>query len=211
MTEPIWLCILIAVAAYLTGSVSPAVWIARHWGGVNIRSVGSGNAGATNVLRTLGWVPAVVTFIADFLKGFLIAFLCARYLGRSLAYFAAAAAILGHAFPLFFHFRGGKCVATGIGAAIALFPLGGLAQGVFILILALSTRIVSISSIIGFALYPVVLFLLPKALLPDAFLPWFSMGVSLFVIWRHRTNIFRILAGEEQPMKVPKREAAVDK
>jgi len=203
MELPYWACALILVGTYLTGSLSPAVWIARVWGGFDLRRVGSGNPGTTNVLRSMGWLPAVLTFVGDFCKGFVIPFLAATFLGRQMGYWCAAAAILGHAFPLFLHFRGGKCVATGLGAMVALFPLGGAALAAYLLIVALSTRIVSLAAVTGFPLYALVLVLIPS-LPPDGILPPFAVLSAIFVLWRHRSNILRLVTGQEKPMRVPK-------
>jgi len=203
MELPIWACALIVAAAYLTGSLSPAVWIARAWGGFDLRGVGSGNPGTTNVLRSMGWLPAVLTFVGDFCKGFLIPFLASVLISREMGYWCAAAALIGHAFPVFLHFRGGKCVATGLGAMVALFPLGGACLAAYLLIVALSTRIVSLAAVTGFPLYALALVLIPS-LPPDGILPPFAVITAIFVLWRHRSNILRLVTGQEKPMHVPK-------
>ena len=120
-----------------------------------------------------------------------------------MGYLTAVAAILGHAFPLFLRFRGGKCVATGLGAMVALFPAGGACLAAYLLIIALSTRIVSLAAVTGFPLYALVLVLIPS-LPPDGILPPFAVITAIFVLWRHRSNILRLITGQEKPMHVPK-------
>lgn len=203
MEIPFWQGIPILIAAYLLGSLSPGVWIAKKFGSVDLHKVGSGNTGATNVLRNLGWLPGVVTFVADFLKGLVIPILCVQLIGRGMGYWASVAAILGHAFPVFMGFKGGKCVATGLGVLLALHPWGAVCTGAYMLSMAFGTRIISLTSITGFALYALALLIFP-GLNPDGVMRWFALGLAIFVIWRHRENVVRLVKGQEKRLHVPK-------
>lgn len=186
--------------AYLVGSVPFSYLIARRWG-VDVRRVGSGNVGATNVMRTAGRLPGLVAFVLDFLKGTAAVVLAIRLEpGGALPPLAAASAILGHMFPVWLGFRGGKGAATGAGAFLPLAPWAtGAAVVVFALTLALS-RYVSLGSMAGAASLAALAFLLG---LPRP-VAWSAAGVAVLVVWKHRGNIERIARGTESRLGAPR-------
>jgi glycerol-3-phosphate acyltransferase PlsY len=197
---------LILIAAYLLGSVAFAIPVARLYGLPDPRSHGSGNPGATNMLRTGRKSAAALTLFGDALKGYLAVLLAlwatARYgLPAHVPYLAALAAFLGHLFPLFFGFKGGKGVATALGVLLALdWRLGGLAVLTWLAVFAL-TRISSLSALTAAALAPVYgYYLLRQG--PDA---WLLAGLlallSLLVLARHHRNIRKLMSGEERAFK----------
>ncbi|MDR1897897.1 MAG: glycerol-3-phosphate 1-O-acyltransferase PlsY [Prevotellaceae bacterium] len=210
----IWL-----IAAYLLGSVSSAVWIARSHG-INIREYGSGNAGATNVLRVLGPKAALPVFIFDFLKGLaavqLVRFTSLTtsenpeiYTGIEIT--LGICAVIGHIFPVFASFKGGKGVATIAGALVAISPLPMLmALAVFVITL-LITHYVSLSSIMAAIFFPIfVIFLFGMALSPGKItltLKCFSLIASIMIILTHRKNIKRLKNGTENKISFKKKNS----
>jgi len=184
---------VLILLGYLIGSV-PNGYLLGKLAGVDIQKVGSGNIGAANVARTLGKWQGALTLVADAAKGFLPVFV-ALELGLSSVNLAlvAIAAFLGHLYPVFLKFRGGKGVATGLGALLALAPLATAVLIVVFAAVALSTRLVSLSSIAAAVAAPVILWLFNQQAV--------IVGVGLFfgamITLRHRSNIQRILAGTE--------------
>jgi acyl phosphate:glycerol-3-phosphate acyltransferase len=188
--------ILALAAAYLFGSVPFAIVLVRVFKGVDVRTQGSGNAGATNVLRTAGKGLAVGTMLLDVGKGIAAVLLMRsvtfdpRWLGA-----AAVAAVLGHVFPVWFSFRGGKGVATAIGSFGVLAPGAVLAVvGAFVIVVA-ATRFVSLGSITAACLLPLALRLLFHA--PDAEVVA-AAATTLLLVFSHRANIKRLLDGTER-------------
>ena len=181
---------------YLLGSF-PSGYLAGRWcAGVDIRQLGSGSTGATNVLRQVGKGPALVVFLVDVLKGSAAEILDRGLLGAG-AYgwlvAAGLAALAGHIWPIWLGGKGGKAVATGFGMLLGLVPAVGLAcLGVFLTSLALS-RIVSISSVLAAGSLPL---LMAGAGAPGAYLG-LGLVAAVMVIWRHRSNLSRLLKGEE--------------
>jgi len=198
--ESSWLFLGLAALAlgYALGSVSFGILIPRIFGGIkDIRMVGSGNAGTTNVLRTQGKKQALLVFLGDMLKGmagtWLGGLLLAGSWGAALAGFGT---VLGHSFPAYFNFKGGKGVATGVGTLFVLSPkMAAYALLVFILVVLL-TRWVSLGSIMAAAsLVPLSHLLhLPQAVV------LYSYITAVFVIWRHRSNIRKLLSGTESKL-----------
>jgi len=187
---------LLVVAGYLLGSVSFALLLVRWRTGRDIRTVGSGNAGATNVLRAHGKALALAVALLDIAKG-AAAVLLVRTVTGDPRYAAAAgfAAILGHVFPVFSGFRGGKGVATAVGAFLVLAPLGTLAcMAVFVLAVAV-TRYVSVGSIVAIVLLPPAARVLSHA--PDAVLIA-AAATAVLVVLKHLDNIKRLARGEER-------------
>ena len=183
---------LVAVAGYLLGSVPFGLVMARAFGLGDIRQIGSGNIGATNVLRTGNKLAAFLTLILDAGKGG-IAVLAARSLfGEDAAQLAGFAAFLGHCFPVFLGFRGGKGVATFLGTLLALFWPAGLAACLTWAVVAGLFRISSLSALVAAASAPIWIAVLG---LPQAILVSVLLAVLIFI--RHRANITRLLAGEE--------------
>ena len=196
--------ILAAAAAYLLGSVSFAVVVSKGLYHQDVRQFGSGNAGMTNILRTYGKKAAALTLAGDFLKGVaavLISRLIFAAMGVTLfdgAYLGGLFAILGHLYPVYFGFRGGKGILTSIGIIAVINPLVFLGLLIIGLPLIFWTKIVSIGSLAGAVCYPLL------TLLVDFFqgsVSWldfsFSVVIALLVIWMHRANIKRLLNGTE--------------
>ncbi|QEC68494.1 glycerol-3-phosphate 1-O-acyltransferase PlsY [Panacibacter ginsenosidivorans] len=200
---------LLIILAYLIGSIPTAVWVSKRFFGIDIRDYGSGNAGATNTFRVLGSKWGTIVMIVDMAKGIAAALLCFL-----LPYYAninnewdrtnlmiglGLAAVIGHIFPIWAGFRGGKGVATLFGMIVAIQPLVAVCcVGVFLLVLYL-TRFVSLSSIlagISFAIFILFIFNDDVTLYRI-----FSVAVALLVILTHQKNINRILNGTES--KVP--------
>jgi glycerol-3-phosphate acyltransferase PlsY len=186
------------VLAYLLGSISSAIVVAKAFGLPDPRTTGSGNPGATNILRSGGKTAAAVTLLGDVLKG-VIPVLLARGVTDDALILAlvAAMAYLGHLYPLFFGFRGGKGVATALGVYLALNPWMGLALIVTWLVTALVSRYSSLAALVAAAFSPFFAW----RLLPGA--PYILMSVVLAVLlfWRHRGNIQRLVAGREDKIK----------
>lgn len=183
----------IFILAYALGNFSPAYLCGRFCGGFDIRERGSGNAGATNVVRVMGWRYGAIVFVLDILKG-LAAVSAGFWLGGSQGVAAAAfGVVLGHDFPLVLSFRGGKGVAATVGILLSLFPVPTLIGiAVFILVVVL-TRMVSLGSLVfvtGMATYTLIS-RQPVVLVVAA------VGLAIFAILRHRSNIVRILNGTE--------------
>lgn len=182
------------VLAYLIGSIPIGFLIARASGGVDIRGQGSGTIGATNVLRTLGPVPAALTLVGDVLKGY-VAVRTAEVIGPEPAWGAAGAviAIAGNCWPIFLRFKGGKGVATALGAFLALTPGAILpAAGVWIVLTA-AFRYVSLSSLAGCVALTLGAWLLGN---PPVYVVAAGCAVVL-IVWRHRENVKRLLSGRE--------------
>ena len=187
MTAAIW-----AVLGYLLGSVPFGIVITRALGLGDLRQIGSGNIGATNVLRTGHKGAALATLLLDSGKG-AIAVLLARWLGGdTAAVMAGAGALLGHCFPVWLGFKGGKGVATFLGTLIALYwPLGLAACAVWLAV-ALVTRISSLSALVAVGTSPLIALLMGQGLIAAA-----ALFMAALIFWRHKENITRLLAGTE--------------
>ena len=228
-TELIIRTVATIVIAYLIGSINPAIFITRFKTSQDIRTMGSGNAGFTNVLRSVGKGPAIATIVCDYLKGF-IAVLIGWWIFSGLTvtndvspteyviygrYLAGMFVIIGHSFPIFFGFKGGKGVVTANAMMLVVdWRVFLLILGTF-LIIFFCTRIISIGSIACAALYPVYTMLityfldyLPRLNTPDELrfrFVWISTGcalvVGMMIIIRHSENIGRLIRGEEKRIK----------
>jgi glycerol-3-phosphate acyltransferase PlsY len=188
--------VLAVAAAYVVGAVPIGFLVARAFGVGDIRRHGSGNIGATNVLRTLGRLPAIITLLGDIAKGYAAVALAARLGAGDPAVTAvgAVAAVVGNCWSVFLGFRGGKGVATGLGALLRLSPLATLAAVPVFLVVATTTRFVSLASLLSAAWVPLGAWALggPRASVIGAFV------VAAIVIVRHRDNIARLRAGTER-------------
>jgi glycerol-3-phosphate acyltransferase PlsY len=182
------------LVVYLIGSIPVGFLITRIAGGFDIRGKGSGNIGATNVLRTVGPVPAIATLLGDILKGY-VAVRAAEVLGPEPAWGAAGAAvaIVGNCWPVFLRFTGGKGVATGLGAFLALAPKAVLPAAAAWLILAVAFRYVSLASIIGCVALAIGVWLFGY---PQVYAAS-SVCVAALIVWRHKANVKRLLSGTE--------------
>ena len=195
-----------SLLAYLLGSVATAVWVGKIFHGVDVREHGSGNAGATNVIRVLGWKTGVPVLLIDILKGWMAAMLPVFFslagngtaLLTNLQILAGVMVILGHIFPVFAGFRGGKGVATIFGVLLAVNPLLTLSCFVVFLTVLLLTGYVSVSSMSAGIAFPVLLFLVFDS--PSFLFKIFSLFVAAGMIITHRKNISRLLKGEESKL-----------
>jgi glycerol-3-phosphate acyltransferase PlsY len=188
------LSLLGLVAAYLIGAIPVGVVVSRLAGGVDIRRHGSGNIGATNVLRTLGPVAAVLTLLGDIVKGYAATAVAAALGGGPVWVGAGAvAAVVGNCWPVFLGFRGGKGVATGLGAFLRAAPLAVLPAAGLWLLVAAATRYVSLASIIACAGLVASAWMLghPAPVVAGAAV------VTGVIVWRHQQNIQRLRAGTE--------------
>lgn len=201
--------VLIAILAYAIGSISFSVIFSKKFAGFDVREKGSGNAGTTNVLRTVGKRVALLTLICDILKG-VIAVLIAMLVGHIwneldvalLKYLAGFMVILGHTFPIFFEFRGGKGVATALGILLTIEPKIGLICLIFAVILIALTKMVSIGSILSAILFPILNIFIGQN---NSFATiTISVLIALLVIFNHRKNIQRIKDGTENKISFKK-------
>ena len=186
--------LLLIIAAYLLGSLSSAILVARAMGLPDPRTQGSGNPGATNMLRIAGKKAAALTLAGDFLKG-LLPMLAGHLLGVSTLVLALTglAAFLGHLYPVFFGFRGGKGVATALGVQFGLHWLIGLSVALLWLAVAKVGRISSLAALTSMALAPGVVWLV----WPDRNLVVMQLAITVLLFWRHRSNIHNLLTGRE--------------
>ena len=190
------LVFFILLISYLLGSFPSGFLYAKNLKGIDLRYVGSGSTGATNVLRNIGKWPALIVFILDVLKGFIAVKIAYFFLSDNIfQVLAGLFAITGHIWPIWLKGKGGKAVATGLGMFIALSWKVGLASfGTFLIMISL-TNIVSLSSITAAILLPVYMFKYIGTFNDPYTI--FSFIVAIIVIWKHRSNINRILKGEE--------------
>ncbi len=197
--------IIVSLIAYCIGSISFSVILSRKFAGFDVRDKGSKNAGATNVLRTVGKRVALLTLICDILKG-VIAIVIAIIAGKiwedvvnveSLKYLAGFFVILGHTFPIFFEFRGGKGVATALGVLITLNWKIGLICLIFALIIIAFTKMVSVGSILSAILYPILTIFMAEVEFGAIII---SIFIALLVIFNHRENLKRIKEGTENKL-----------
>jgi acyl phosphate:glycerol-3-phosphate acyltransferase len=187
---------LLVLASYLIGSFPTSYVAGRAIRGIDLREHGSGNLGATNAFRVLGWRAATPIFVVDILKGFLPAWLFVQIDGTASTLWAllyGTAAIVGHVFSVYVRFKGGKGVATGAGVFLALAPVAVLGGLVLWLAIVFATGYVSLASITAAAALPLLVAILgaPREVLI------LSLLLAVFVIYAHRANIRRLLRGEE--------------
>jgi len=183
------------VAAYLLGSIPFSYLVARRKG-IDVRTVGSGNVGATNVMRSAGRAAGLAAFALDFLKGSLATWLALRLAGPTTAAVAAVIAVLGHMYPAWLSFKGGKGVATGAGAFLPILPVAAVIGLLTFGVVAGLTRYASVGSIAGTTALPVVALLMGA---PAASTIAAAVAAAL-IVWKHRENIRRIAAGRERRM-----------
>ncbi len=196
--------LLFAVLAYFMGSLPNGVVIGKRVKGIDIRDYGSGNSGATNAYRVLGPKYGIMVLVADVLKGFIPVMLAdmAGISGIPLILIGIVA-IVGHSLSLFLNFKGGKGVATSLGVFLYLVPYVMLVVVAAFILVVYTTRYISLASIVGAALLPILTMFMPIREgidRPSIFI--ISLLMGLFVIYRHRTNITRLLNGTENKFKV---------
>jgi len=187
---------LTTLIAYLLGSIPFGYLIVRWQRGIDVRATGSGSIGATNVMRNLGALGFVATFILDAGKGLLAVLLASKMTLQNPTWVAAAAfaAVLGHCFPVWLRFRGGKGVATGVGVFIALAPWQVVLVLVIFAIVVAIWRYISLGSIVATAAFPVLVQLMKH---PPIQVVLGAAGAALVIIARHHANITRLLKGTE--------------
>jgi glycerol-3-phosphate acyltransferase PlsY len=188
MTREMFLALALG---YLFGSIPFGLLLTRFTGKGDIREIGSGNIGATNVLRTGSKFLAALTLILDCLKATAAILIAWRLFGDEAASFAAAGALIGHVYPVWLKFRGGKGVATLLGILIPLLPIAAGVYAAIWILLLLALRISSVAGIIAVVSAPITALILHSSLVP------MLLGLALLVLWKHRENIARLLAGKE--------------
>ncbi len=196
--------IFLLIAAYLLGSVNFSIIFSKRLLNSDVRTKGSGNAGSTNMLRSYGWIYAVLTLIFDFLKAFVV-LLAAKLIFRSYVYcqlivaLVGLACVVGHCFPIFFKFKGGKGVAVGAMAILMVDYKAFIIVVVLFLISVILTRFVSLGSIVGAVAFPLsCAFLLDYTDPYDIWTLVCTIIIGLLVIYMHRSNIYRLCKGTER-------------
>ncbi|MBR8057843.1 glycerol-3-phosphate 1-O-acyltransferase PlsY [Burkholderia dolosa] len=199
--------LLATVVAYLIGSVSFAVIVSAAMGLADPRSYGSKNPGATNVLRSGNKKAAILTLVGDAFKGWIAVWLARRIgLPDVAVAWVAIAVFLGHLYPVFFRFQGGKGVATAAGVLLAVHPVLGLATALTWLIVAFFFRYSSLAALVAAVFAPLFdVFLFGTNRNPIA---WAVLAMSVLLVWRHRSNISKLLAGQESRIGDKKKAAA---
>lgn len=190
------ICCGAAIAGYLIGNIQFAVIFSHLIHHDDVRHHGSGNAGSTNMLRVYGIKAGILTFIGDFIKGAAAVLIGRAMGGQNAAYGAAIGVVIGHCWPVLFRFRGGKGVASSLGAAVLLNPLWGVLAAVSGIAVAVVTRMISPASLIGFTVYLI-------AALVAGSSPWERIAVAILfaiVVYRHKENIVRLTQGQEAPV-----------
>ena len=205
--------IIFSIVAYLLGSIPSAVWVGKAWYNIDVREHGSKNAGATNTFRVLGKKPGIVVLSIDIIKGALATFLPFIILQSALIIendqiiqiqlLAAIFAVVGHVFPIFAQFKGGKGVATSLGVIIGIQPLAALICVVLFLIVFILFQFVSLGAIVAALSFPLIIrFVIQE---DSNWLLSFSVLLSFLVIFAHRKNIGRLIKGEESKMNLFKK------
>lgn len=211
--------VVVAIVSYLIGSISFSVIFTKKFAGFDVREKGSGNAGTTNVLRTAGKIPALITLVCDILKGIaavLIALLVGQMIGGDaktralLVQIAGVFVVIGHTYPVFFKFKGGKGVATSLGVILLVNWEIGLICLVFALILMALSRMVSLGSIAAAILYPILCMFTAEHYIiggEEAHFAYIIFGVlmALIIIFNHRENIKRLAEGTENKLSFKKK------
>jgi glycerol-3-phosphate acyltransferase PlsY len=189
------------VAAYLIGAIPFGFLLVKWQTGDDIRASGSGNIGATNVLRTSGWKTGAMTLILDIAKGYLAVWLAGRLTGESDLWMPAAAlaVMAGHAFPVFLGGKGGKAVASFTGAYLCLTPVPLAATAVVFIVMVAVTRTISAGSVMGAASFPLAVWLISHPPLPVTLA---AIASGAFIIYRHRDNIERLRTGTEHVFSI---------
>ena len=201
----------IPVGAYLLGSIPFGLLLARVFGGGDVRKSGSGNIGATNVARVAGTLPGILTLLLDTAKGAAAVWLAARISNDSASWMmiAALAALLGHCFPVWLKFRGGKGVATAAGAFLVLCPPALLGSIILFLLVVLFWRYVSLASISAAAAMPLLIYLLwAPHHAPPPIVTFGALAAAAIIVYKHDGNIQRLIQGEEPKFSFSKKKEA---
>ena len=193
--------IAVAFLAYLIGSINSSIIVGRLWKNVDVRKLGSGNAGATNILRTLGKAPAVLVIIGDALKGVIAVILGSFFIGDQPelgAMIGGIAAVAGHNWPVFFQFKGGKGILTSAAVILMVAPNIGIFVVIISILIIAITRYVSLGSMMGSILFPVFVLVMETK---NTNLLIFSIALAVLAIYRHRENLKRLLNGTESKIE----------
>ncbi len=196
--------IVIAVAAYLLGSISFGMIVAKAQGGPNLREVGSKNTGATNVLRVMGVKSGLVVFVLDILKAAVACAIGRIWMGLNGAMLAGLAVVIGHNWPCFFQFSGGKGVATTLAAMLLTFPVPAIICYVVGIAVIAITRFVSLGSMSLTVLFAILVI---AANWGSWLIAAWAFAMAALLLWRHRTNIGRLLHGTENKLGAKKKAA----
>jgi acyl phosphate:glycerol-3-phosphate acyltransferase len=202
---------IIPVAAYLLGSIPFGLLFTRLFGAGDVRKSGSGNIGATNVARVAGPVPALLTLFFDFAKGAVPVWSAARASNQSATWMmiAALAALVGHCFPIWLRFRGGKGVATAAGAFLVLCPPALLGSVILFLIVLFFWRYVSLASISAAAAMPLLIYLLwAPHHAPPMIVTFGALAAAVIIVYKHDANVQRLVQGEEPKLSFGKKRDA---
>ena len=203
--------IVVAILSYLIGSINFSIIISKKVAGFDVREKGSGNAGTTNMLRTVGKKAALITLVCDILKG-VISILLALLIGKIakeannsiLVQIAGILVIIGHTFPIFFKFKGGKGVATAVGVLLTTNWQLGLICLIFGLVLIALTRMVSLGSITAAILFPILVLFIKTNYIVEGNYFIYSLIIAVMVVFNHRENVKRLLSGTENKLSFKK-------
>jgi glycerol-3-phosphate acyltransferase PlsY len=190
----------IPLVAYLLGSLPFGLWFAKLFGGTDIRSQGSGNIGASNVTRVVGPLPGILTLILDAAKGALAVWLAGRFTQQSDAWMMAAGlcALMGHCFPIWLKFKGGKGVATALGVFLVICPMAALCDLALFTLVVIVSRYSSLGSLAAAAAMPLLMhFLYAPPYAPPLVITFGTLAASLLIIAKHQGNIRRLIEGTE--------------
>lgn len=193
--------LLVLAIAYLLGAIPFGYLLVRWKTGADVRAAGSGNIGATNVMRTTGRGAGIATLLLDIGKGYAAVWIAGRLTGGDAGWMslAAIAVVLGHAYPVFLGFKGGKAVASFVGAFACLTPAALGVEIIIFVVVVVGTRHISMASIVGAATFPLAVYLVARA-------PWPAIAASLiagvFIIYRHSSNVQRLRMGTESVFKL---------
>lgn len=184
---------ILFILAYLVGSIPNALWIGKMFKNIDVRDFGSGNVGATNAARVLGWKLGVMVLLFDAFKG-MIFIIIARKFGLSDIYVVliGLAAILGHSYSIYLEFKGGKAVATSLGVMLVLIPKVIIILVIVFLLIVIFSGYVSLASISVAGLLPILTYIMYNNIIA-----LLSLVVGILVIWRHKSNIKNLLEGKE--------------
>ena len=203
--------IVVAILSYLIGSINFSIIISKKVAGFDVREKGSGNAGTTNMLRTVGKKAALITLVCDILKGvisILLALLIAKIAKEAnnsiLVQIAGILVIIGHTFPIFFKFKGGKGVATAVGVLLTTNWQIGLICLIFGLVLIALTRMVSLGSITAAILFPILVLFIKTNYIVEGNYFIYSLIIAVMVVFNHRENVKRLLSGTENKLSFKK-------
>ena len=189
--------LIVGLLAYLIGSINSSILVGKLWKKVDVRDYGSGNAGATNTLRTLGLGPAILVILGDVLKGVVAVLLGWAFVGVIGGIVAGISVVVGHNWPIFFQFKGGKGILTSAVVIIMVTPKIGVAVMLIAVIIIAITRYVSLGSLAGALLLPLMVVMMKSE---DTNLIIFSAILAMLAIYKHRSNIRRLLNGTESKM-----------